>query len=190
MLRHYLVSAVRSLLRHKLYSFINIAGFSIALAAAILITLYVRDQLSYDAWIPGTSHLYRLERAAQVPGHGLLRMAQAPFPVVKVVGEEASGVKAFTHVMPEYMTVHAGERSFHETVTVVDPNFFQVIRLPLTEGDPARVLSQPESIVLSQSVAKKLFGDSDPVGRTVTVSLDHNSACAAEELRASMPAIP
>ncbi|MGH8202227.1 MAG: ABC transporter permease [Steroidobacteraceae bacterium] len=181
MLRHYLVTAVRSLLRHKLYGFINITGFSIALAAAILITLYVRDQLSYDGWIPETSHLYRLERAASVPGHGLLRMAQAPFPVVTVVGQKTPGVKAFTHVMPEYMTVHAGERSFHETVTVVDPNFFQIIRLPLTEGDPTRVLSQPESIVLSQTIANKLFGSSDPVGRTVTVSPDHNSGCAAED---------
>jgi putative ABC transport system permease protein len=189
-LRYYLVTAARGLLRHKLYSFINIAGFSIALAAAILITLYVRDQLSYDTWIPGSSHLYRLERAAPVPGHGLLRTAQAPFPVVKVVGEQIPGVKAFTHVMPEGMTVHTGARSFHETVTVVDPDFFQIIHLPLTEGDPARVLSQPESIVLSQTVAHKLFGRSDPVGRTVTVSLYHNESCAADDtscLDASYP---
>ena len=181
MLGYYLVTAARGLTRHKLYSFINVAGFSVALAAAILITLYVRDQLSYDAWIPGTSHLYRLERAAQVPGHGLMRAAMAPFPVVKIVGEEVPGVKAFTHVMPEQMTVRAGERSFHETVTVVDPGFFEIIRLPLVEGDPARVLSQPESIVVSQAVADKLFGRADPVGRTVTVSPDHNDSCRGED---------
>jgi putative ABC transport system permease protein len=190
MLRYYLVTAVRGLLRHKLYSFINVAGFSIALAAAILITLYVRDQLSYDTWIPGTSHVYRLERAAQVAGAQPLRMAGAPYPVVKVVGEEIPAVKAFTHVMPEQMTVHAGARLFHETVTVVDPDFFQVIRLPLTAGDPARVLSQPESIVLSQAVARKLFGSADPVGRTVTVSLDRNDSCGGDDascLDASYP---
>jgi putative ABC transport system permease protein len=189
-LRYYLVTAARGLIRHKLYSFINVAGLSIALAAAILITLYVRDQLSYDAWIPGTSALYRLERSAQVPSEGLLRMAQAPFPIVKAVGEQAPGVKAFTHVVPEQMTVHAGDRSFHETVTVVDPNFFGVIRLPLVEGDPARVLSQPESIVLSQAVARQLFGASDPLGRTVAVNLDRNSTCGANDaacLDASYP---
>ncbi|HEY1890007.1 MAG TPA: ABC transporter permease [Steroidobacteraceae bacterium] len=175
------MTATRGLVRHKLYSVINIVGFSIALAAAILITLYVRDQLSYDAWIPGTSHLYRLERAGQVPGHGLLRTAMAPFPVVKVVGEQVPGVKAFTHVMPEQMTVRTGDRSFHEIVTVVDPGFFGIIRLPLVEGDPARVLSQPESIVLSQTVAHKLFGQADPVGRTVAVSPDHNDACGGED---------
>ncbi len=179
MLRHYVLTAMRGLLRHKLYSFINLAGFSIALAAAILITLYVRDQLSYDSWIPGNSHLYRLERAAQIPGHGLLRMSMAPFPVVKAVGEQLPGVKTFTHLLPEPMTLHAGARSFHETVSVVDPDFFLVIRLPLLEGDPARVLSQPDSIVLSQTVARKLFGPSDPVGATVLVSLDHNESCGA-----------
>ena len=190
MLRHYLVTAARGLLRHKLYSFINIAGFSVALAAAILITLYVRDQLSYDTWIPGTSHLYRLERAAPFPGHGLLQMAQAPFSVVEAAGLQAPGVKAFTHVVPEQMTVRAGARAFHETVTVVDPAFFRIIRLPLTAGDPAHVLSQPESVVLSQTVARKLFGAADPVGRDVTVSLDHNGSCAADDtgcLDASYP---
>lgn len=181
MLRHYLMTAVRGLLRHRLYSFINVAGFSIGLAAAILIILYVRDQLSYDAWIPGTARVYRLERAAQVPGHGLLHQAQAPFPMVKAVGEQAPGVQAFTHVMPQQMTLRAGERSFRETVTVVDPNFFEIIRLPFIEGDPARVLSAPQSIVLSESVARKYFGRSDPVGRTVTVIPDRNDACRADD---------
>lgn len=175
------MTAVRGLLRHKLYSFINVAGFSIGLAAAILIILYVRDQLSYDAWIPATSQLYRLERAAQIPGHGMLHQAQAPFPVVQAVGEHAPGLQAFTHVMPEQMTVHAGDRSFHETVTVVDPKFFAIIRLPLIEGDPARVLSQPESIVLSATIAHKLFGLADPVGRTVTMSPDRNDQCKADD---------
>ncbi|MHB8815966.1 MAG: ABC transporter permease [Steroidobacteraceae bacterium] len=102
------MTAVRGLLRHKLYSFINVAGLSIGLAAAILIILYVRDQLSYDGWIPGTSHVYRLERGTQMPGHGMLHGAQAPFPVVQVVGEQAPGLKAFTHVEPELLTVHGG----------------------------------------------------------------------------------
>ena len=61
MLRHYLVMALRGFARHKLYSFINIAGLSVGLAAAVLIALYVRDQLSFDAWVPGARNLYRLE---------------------------------------------------------------------------------------------------------------------------------
>jgi len=61
MLQHYLRMAWRGCVRYKLYSTINIAGLSIGLAAAILIVLYVRDQLSYDSWVPDTGNLYRLE---------------------------------------------------------------------------------------------------------------------------------
>ncbi|MGH6876015.1 MAG: FtsX-like permease family protein [Rhizomicrobium sp.] len=67
------------------------------------------------------------------------------------------------------MTVKVGERQFAEMVDVVDPSFFQVIRLPFVSGNPARVLSQPESVVLSQTIARKYFGDSDPVGKTIVV---------------------
>ena len=118
------------------------------------------------------------------------RSAECPFTVLSAVGREVAGVKAVTHVVPEKMTVHAGGRSFHETVTVVDPNFLQVIRLPLLAGDPARALAQPGSIVLSQSAAHKLFGASDPIGRTLTMSLDHNRSCGATDttcLDASYP---
>ena len=79
-------------------------------------------------------------------------------------------VKATTHLVPEPNTVTVGDRQFVETVAVVDPNFFQVIKLPLAEGDPTRVLGQPESIVLSQSTARKYFGDVDPLGKIVTVT--------------------
>ncbi len=181
MFRHYLLVALRGFARHKLYSFINIAGLSVGLLAAILILLYVRDQLSYDAWIPDTAHLYRLERGPRTPGTGIPRSAQCPFPVLRAVGEEVPGVKAVTHMALELMTVHNGNRSFHETATVVDPDFFQVIHLPLTEGDPARALAQPESIVLSQKVAQKLFGSSDPIGKTVAVNPDHNRSCEAND---------
>src|SRR5579872_7137073 len=181
MFRHYLVMALRGFAHRRLYSCINIAGLSVGLLAAILIVLYVRDQLSYDTWIPGTEHLYRLERGPRTEGQGIPRSAQCPFPVLRAVGEEAPGVEAVTHMALELMTVHSGDRSFHERVTVVDPNFFQVIRLPLAAGDPTRVLAQPESIVLSQRVAQKLFGSSDPIGKTLTLNLDHNRSCGAND---------
>jgi putative ABC transport system permease protein len=181
MLRHYLVTAARSLAYHRLYSVINIAGLSIGLAAAILIVLYVRDQLSYDSWVPQTSHLYRLERAVPNPGHGIQHTAQCPFPVLSAVGDAISQVKAVTHVHPEQMTLHVGDQLFHETATFVDPNFLQVIRLPLVAGDPAVALSQPESIVVSQSFARKYFGTANPIGKILAVNPDHSDGCTAND---------
>jgi putative ABC transport system permease protein len=170
LLRHYLVTASRNLIKHKLYSFINIVGLSVGLACAIFIVLFLRDELSYDRWIPQSSNLYRIELTFHLPGRPPWPLASAPFPVLRAMQEEIPEVKAATHLLPEPMTVTVGNRQFFETVAVVDPSFFQVVRLPLVEGDPASVLAQPESIVLSQSVARKYFGDIDSLGKTVTVT--------------------
>ena len=170
MLGHYLRMALRGFIRHKLYSFINVVGLSVALACAILILLFVREQFSYDAWIPGTQNLYRLAITIRLPGSPPLALTNCPFGVLTAIGERMPQVKAVVHVVPEGMTIMAGERQGHETVTVVDPNFFQVLRLPFVRGDPAHALAQPESIVLSERMAHRYFGDADPVGRTLRLS--------------------
>ena len=170
MLRHYILMAMRGFGRHKLYSLINVIGLSVALACAILILLFVRDQLSYDHWIPGTQNLYRLEMVWHMTGGQAMATATTPFPVSSAMQAEIPGVAAVTHVSPEQMTVTNGGRQFPETVTVVDPNFFRVIQLPLIEGDPAHVLTEPESVVISQSMAHKYFGNSEPVGKFLRVS--------------------
>ncbi|HEY7887188.1 MAG TPA: ABC transporter permease [Steroidobacteraceae bacterium] len=170
MFRHYLLMAARGFVRHKLYSFINVVGLSVALACAILILLFVRDQLSYDAWIPGTENLYRLALTYRLPGNPPLHGTAAPFPVVTAMGEKIPQVKAVLHVVPEYMTVMAGNLKGHETVTFVDANFFRVLPIRLLRGDPGLALSQPESVVLSESMARKYFGDADPIGKILRVS--------------------
>jgi putative ABC transport system permease protein len=184
MLEHYLRMALRGFVRHKLYSFINVAGLSVALACAILILLFVRDQLSYDAWLPGTQNLYRLALTYHLPGSPPLHGSNCPFPVLTAVGEKIPQVKTVLHVAPENMTVMSGDLKGHETVTVVDSNFFRVLRIPLLRGDPALALSQPESVVLSESMARKYFGGADPMGKILRVSgklidfcAPHDSSC-------------
>ncbi|HXS22485.1 MAG TPA: ABC transporter permease, partial [Steroidobacteraceae bacterium] len=140
MLSHYLRLALRGFVRHRLYSFINVAGMSVALACAVLILLFVRDQLSYDDWLPNTGNLYRLAASWHNPtalGGGVSRTAMCPFPVLTAAGEQIPQIKAVTHVLPEQMTVTVGSKSFQETVAVVDPDFFQVIGLPLVHGSAA-----------------------------------------------------
>jgi putative ABC transport system permease protein len=184
MLAYYLRMALRGLVRHKLYSTINVVGLSVALACAILILLFVRDQLSYDGWIPDIRDLYRLEVTWHNPpglGGGIFRSAMCPFPVLTAAGAQIPQVKAVTHVLPEQMTVTAGSHSFQETVTVVDPDFFQVIKLPLAAGSPASVLAQPESAVLSESMARRYFGNADPVGKVIRLSGVAGDECKPED---------
>jgi putative ABC transport system permease protein len=168
--RHYFITALRNLAKHKLYSFINIAGLSVGIACAIFIVLFLRDEVSYDRWIPDSGNLYRVELTARMLGRPPWHLTTAPFPLLRTMQDQIPEVKATTHLVPEPMTAAVGDRQFSESVAVVDPDFFQVIKLPLVEGDPAGVFAQPESIVLSQSAARKYFGDIDPLGKTVTVT--------------------
>jgi putative ABC transport system permease protein len=170
MFRHYLITAAHNIVRHKLYSFINIAGLALGLACAIFIILYIRDETSYDKWVPASTGLYRLESTQHVPGRPAMDIASIPFPVAAAMQEEIPEVTAATRVRLEGITMTVGNRQFLEAVDVVDPNFLQVVRLPLVTGDPAEVLMQPESLVLSEDTARKFFGNANPLGQTVTVA--------------------
>ncbi|HEY4114793.1 MAG TPA: ABC transporter permease [Rhizomicrobium sp.] len=172
-LGNYLVTALRNFARHKLYSFINIVGLAVGLACAIFIILFIRDELSYDRWIPDTQNLYRVENTFYFPGQEPSVSGSTPFPVTIAMAAQIPEVAAQTHLIPERMTAKVGDRQFSEFVDVVDPNFFKVIELPLVEGDPATVFANPNSAVLSQEEAKKYFGSQDPVGKTITIDGTH-----------------
>jgi putative ABC transport system permease protein len=168
MFRNYLTIALRNLIRHKLYSVINIAGLAVGLACVLFIILFVRDELSYDKWLPDSANLYRVEQTIHAPSRPPMTFAVISFPMPAAMHDEIPEVTGMTRLWSEPMTLTAGDRQFRETVNVVDPNFFQIIKLALLTGDPAEVFRQPESVVLSQSAARKYFGNADPIGKTLT----------------------
>ena len=167
MIGNYLVSAFRNFGRHKLYSFINITGLAVGLACATFILLFLRDELSYDAWIPDSENLYRVESTFYMPGREPDFFGVTPFPVTTTMQLQIPEVVAHTHLIPDNMTAQIGDRQFSVQVDAVDPNFFQLIKLPFVEGDPAKAIARPTSIVLTQTTARKFFGSADPLGKTV-----------------------
>jgi putative ABC transport system permease protein len=181
MFRNYLIVALRNLVRHKLYSVINIGGLAVGLACAILIILFVRDELSYDKWIPGSENLWRAEVTYHVPGRSdPIVTAQSPIPIPMAMRDQLPEVTGATRLVREGMTLTAGDRQFSQNIGVVDPNFLQMIPLPLVKGDPRTVLSRPENLVISQSAARKYFGDADPIGKILTTGRGgcRDAACA------------
>jgi putative ABC transport system permease protein len=173
MIGNYLTVALRNLVRHKLYSFINIAGLTVGFVCAIFISLFVRDELSYDKWIADSQNIYRVESVLSYPGRDDEFDTLIPFPVIVAMQAQIPGVTAVTHLIPQNMTAQVGDRQFPARIDVVDPDFFQMIRLPLVAGNPATVLAQPESVVLSQTTAREYFGTADPIGRSITVRGSH-----------------
>jgi putative ABC transport system permease protein len=168
MFRHFLLMTARSFARHKLYGIINIAGLSVGLACAILIALFVRDEISYDKWIPDSEHLYRVEVSFHLPGRAPMRLAQTPLPAPRAMRENIPEVKAMTRMSPGAVTVTVGDRQYPETLVLADPNFLQVIKLPLVVGDPAHALEQPASVVISERIARKYFGATNPLGKLMS----------------------
>lgn len=179
MFRNYLLIALRNIVRHKLYSAINIVGLAVGLACVIFIALFVEDELSYDKWVPDTGNLYQLEVTLQPPGLPPMVAAVTPFPLAAFMKDHLPEVMAATRLAPQHMTVNVGDRQFAEPVAEVDANFFEIIKLPLVNGDPAQALIQPESAVISQSTARKYFGDSDPIGKTIGIA---RASCGPERI--------
>src|SRR6185312_14763814 len=141
MFRNYLVTALRNFFRHKLYSFINVAGLTVGLICTIFIVLLLRDEISYDKWIPGAENIYRIELSFRIPGQPPMRVNNSAFPMPDAMQAQIPEVKAAIHLMPRSMTVATGNRQFLDHVDVVSPNFFQKIRLPLVQGDAATVFA-------------------------------------------------
>jgi putative ABC transport system permease protein len=167
MFRNYLVTALRNIARHKLYSFINIAGLAVGLACVLFVLMYIRDELSYDKWIPDTQNLYRIEKTSYLRGRDPFAMAFVPFRLPTAMRDAIPEVVAMTRLHYLRMTLSAGDRQFRERIAFVEPNFFDVIKLPLTKGDPGSVFRDPESVVLSEGVARKYFGTTEAIGKVV-----------------------
>jgi putative ABC transport system permease protein len=167
MFHNYLVTALRNIARHKLHSFINIAGLAVGLACVIFVLMFIRDELSYDKWIAGTDNLYRMEKTSHLLGRDPANWAQIPYPMAGVLRNGIPEVTATTHLYYTFMTLFGGDRQFREHIAAVDPNFFQIVKLPLAQGDPAGVFRDPESVVLSESGARKYFGTTQVIGKFI-----------------------
>ena len=169
MLKNYFKTAFRNLKRNKVYSFINIAGLSIGLACAMLIMLYVKDEVSFDRFHKNVNHIYRIARKSNGNNvNGTTGFLQGPR-----FTQNVSGMKSFVRVQGGAEDIKK-ENGVQEQngVLHVDSNFFSVFTFPLLSGNPATCLTEPHSIVLSEDAAKKYFATTDVVGKVLMVKED------------------
>jgi putative ABC transport system permease protein len=170
MVKNYLKIAWRSILRQKGYSFINISGLAVGMACCIFLLLWVRDELSYDRFHENADRIFRIEVADQSDGGK--RFSETPCALAPAISESIPEAIHVTRVFDrEMMRLQAGENSFHErNVSLVDPSFFRIFSFPLLQGDPQTVLREPYSMVLSEKMATKYFGNEEAVGKTVLLN--------------------
>ena len=173
MLRNYIVTALRNLLKHRLYSAINIAGLAVGLAACILIALFVRDETSYERFWPNLDRMHRLSMTFSIPGRDPFTVGQSPFVAAPLLKEDFPAVEELTRMIPQRTLVDRANTPSQEIVTYVDPSFFRVFGFEFVKGRAEGALDRPGTIVLSEAAARKWFGDADPLGETLKLDGQH-----------------
>lgn len=167
MLRNYLKITFRNLWRQKGFSFINIMGLAVGMAACFLIFLYVIFEKSYDSFHSKAPNIYRLVTDVKTPSE-TIHAGITSWPMAPNIKADFPEVEAFTRVQRTSMLVTKEEKKFQEERALfADSTFFQTFDFRLLKGDPLSVLKDNFTVVLSQSAAKKYFGDADPIGQTL-----------------------
>jgi ABC-type antimicrobial peptide transport system permease subunit len=171
MFLNYLKIALRNIKRHKSYSFINISGLAIGMASFLLIMMWVMDELSYDRFHKNADHLFRIEQDQKYSG-SVYHVNVTPYPMAEGVKAEIPEVKYATpYPWVGTLLLRHGENSFFESgVRAVSKDLLHMFSFPLTRGDKTTVLNDPFSIVITEEMAEKYFGDKDPVGQMITIN--------------------
>ncbi|MFT3911706.1 MAG: ABC transporter permease [Ferruginibacter sp.] len=171
MIKNYFKIALRNLARNKVYSFINIAGLSIGLCCAILILLYVKDEVSFDQFHNNVGSVYRIAKTSKYEGKeykdGNTGYLQGPR-----FSKNIPGIKSFVRVQSGSEDIKKGAEIKSQEVLYVDSSFFSVFNFPLLGGDAKTCLREPNTVVLSEDEAKNQFGTKDAVGKLLMLKVD------------------
>ncbi|MBC8153053.1 MAG: ABC transporter permease [Bacteroidetes bacterium] len=182
MLRNYLKIAWRNLRKQRGLSFINISGLAVGLACCLLITLYVLDELSYDRYNTKADRIYRIHTDVKFGGNDRQSAVSAD-PVGPTLKQDYPQVEQFVrlHQRGTWLVKRAGGAGLpatnslrEENITFADSTLFDVFTLPLIAGDSKTALTSPNTVVISESAAKRHFGKQDPMGQTLTFNNDQN----------------
>ncbi|MEO0332983.1 MAG: ABC transporter permease, partial [Bacteroidota bacterium] len=191
MLKNYLKIAYRNFVRNKTYSLINILGLALSMFCAILIILWINDELSYESFWPNSKQIYRLVQAPEMSDGTVFRAAANTASTPELLKEQFPGIDEYTRFrpFPDRSLVEYGEAKFYEKTTYVDSTFFQVFQLPFIIGNPATSLDDPNSVVINEQLAQKYFGENwqqeDILGKILTV--DKNLSFAISGVTESLP---
>lgn len=170
MIRNFFLATIRNISRNKGFTFINVAGLAIGLAASLMITLWVQEELSYDRFHKNVGNIYRVEEDQFYSGERY-HVNVTPHPSGPVWKEKIPEITDQTRINRlQRILFRRGDNVFFESsVVAADSGLFRIFTLPFESGDPETALSAPHSIVLSEELAEKYFGDDNPVGQTITL---------------------
>ena len=178
MIRNILLVTCRNLLKNKGYTFINIGGLALGMAAFILIGAWVHFEKSYDTMHPDADNIYRVESRFYKGGQITDDWSTSTNGYAKAMKDNMPGIASFTRInwhSAERVVRYNDIRNREAHVCFADSNFFSFFSYPLLKGNKETVLKDVNTMVVSESAARKYFGAADPIGRFMEVSTQTNS---------------
>ena len=174
MISYYIKIALRNLTRNKLFSSINIFGLAVGLTGFILITLWVRYELSYDRFHENREKIYRISVTMETNGQ-LEKIAMSPPGYGPGLKNNFAVVENFARILPwRPVTITADERRFSQSIHFADGSLFEFFSFPIVLGDTETILRDPFTAALSEKAARKYFGDENPIGQVLNFNDQYN----------------
>lgn len=176
MFKNYIITGLRNILKHKFYALINILGLTIAITSALFIVLYIVDEMSYEDFHSEAENIYRIGLKAQL-GDQKINVFSSPPPLGQAMAEDIPEVESACRLWAwDDVIIRYEDHAFTEDhFYLVDSNFFEIFTFELVKGDKQTVFQDPESIVLTETLAKKYFGEEEPLGKMLIVA-NHKQA--------------
>jgi putative ABC transport system permease protein len=179
LLKNYLKTAFRNIRKHKGYAFINIAGLAVGMACCILIMLFVFDELSYDRFHENHDRIYRVTRKwFNDDGVVNLHLGHVAPPVAPLLKNDFPEIEYAVRILQQGRLLVGRDSEFFEEPRFffAEEDIFEVFSFPLTAGDPETALQDPFSIIISEEMAKKYFGDEEPIGKPLHIQVGPQKA--------------
>ncbi|MCF2443686.1 ABC transporter permease [Dyadobacter sp. CY345] len=179
MFQNYFKIAIRSLLKSKLFSFINIFGLALGMSCSLLIWLWVKDELSFNRFYADLENIYIIRSASDWKGQKNVGEA-TPGPWSEAIQKESADLAAITKITwNRDLLVKVGEKSTKESGLYATSDFFKVFQTPFLEGKSESAISSPTSIAISKKLAEKYFGDTGALGKTLQLDNATNFTVSA-----------
>jgi putative ABC transport system permease protein len=170
MLRNYLIVAKRHAVRNGAFTLINVIGLAIGLTCGMLILLYIENELSYNHHHSRADRIHKVFFSKNETNGNVTYLYGTPGPLAPILAQEIPEVEDATRFMNRSIYVSVdGSEGLDSKIIVTDDRFLSVFDFPLIEGDPENGLSTPFSAFVTQSFARRLFGDDSSIGRSVSV---------------------
>jgi putative ABC transport system permease protein len=170
MFSNFFITAYRNFIRRKQYSLLSILVMVIGLTTAFLTFLYARYEFSYDQWISNVENIYRIENTYHFPGstpNDLSRVGRPSGPALQAYFPD---IEAYTRSVQLASNIRIGENRFSDPIELVDSNFLSFFDLEMVSGDRDSALGDVGSVLISERIAEKYFGEEDPLGQVMTVN--------------------